>query len=108
MNKEQNPDTYFSDYEIFLNKNVVVMLKDNTVYFGHLISFDQYHSITLNYTVERNFYNLCYGEKFKGVVVIRGDSISIIGISKLNLKKYTRLDFETLKSLIVKEKECLS
>lgn len=95
----------FRDYEVFLNKNVVVMLKDNTVYYGLFISFDQYHSITLNFAIERNFHKLCYGEKFKGVVVIRGDFIAVIGPSNLDMKKYTRLEFETINSLNSVENE---
>lgn len=76
------------------------MLKDNKFYYGILKSFDQYNSITLNYSVERIFYENMYAEKYHGLLVIRGDTISLIGISQNNFKNYKKQDFNFIFNLL--------
>lgn len=88
------------DYEYYLNKHVVVMLKDSRFYYGLFKSFDQYNSITLNYAVERIFHESKYAEKFQGLLVIRGDTISLIGLSRNDFKDYEKLDYPVLLDLI--------
>lgn len=95
-------DICFREYEKYINKHVVVMSKDGRFYYGIFKSFDQYNSITLNYSVERLFYKNNYAEKFQGLLVIRGDTISLIGISKMDYKEFNKLDYDVLSELISK------
>ncbi|KAF9763591.1 putative U6 snRNA-associated Sm-like protein LSm1 [Nosema granulosis] len=87
----------FRDFEDFLEKHVVVMLKDNRSFYGIFKSFDQYNSITLNFAIERIFDGNEYGEKFHGLFVIRGDTVVLVGTSLCDFKKYRKIDFETIK-----------
>ncbi|EOB13935.1 U6 snRNA-associated Sm-like protein LSm1 [Nosema bombycis CQ1] len=90
----------FRDFECFLEKHVVVMLKDGRSYYGIFKSFDQYNSITLNYAIERIFDGEEYGEKFLGLFVIRGDVVMLVGISKCDFKKYKKVDYEIIKKRV--------
>jgi U6 snRNA-associated Sm-like protein LSm1 len=98
----------FREYEKYINKHVVVMLKDNRFYYGVFKSFDQYNSITLNYSVERIFHENSYAEKFQGLLVIRGDTISLIGISKMDFKEYNKMEYSVLLEIINKSILCSS
>ncbi|WUR02812.1 U6 snRNA-associated Sm-like protein LSM1 [Vairimorpha necatrix] len=98
-------DFYVREYEQYLNKHVVVMLKDNKFYYGLFKSFDQYLSVTLNYAVERIFHEEMYAEKFHGLMAIRGDTISLIGLSKHDFKDYQKLEYSELVEIIKKANE---
>lgn len=87
MPMESVTDREFSEY---LEKEVVVLIKDEHYLYGVFKSYDQYNSITLNYVLERIFHQDSYAEQRLGLMVIRGESIVLIATGtppQINLKK---------------------
>lgn len=89
---EQSPicDRELAEY---LEKTVVVLLKDDTYLQGVFKSYDQYNSITLNYVLERIFHGDAYAEKKQGLMVIRGENIVFIGVGSPSLKNLRKVDY---------------
>ncbi|KHN69785.1 LSM domain-containing protein [Ordospora colligata OC4] len=85
------------DYEAYLEKSVVVMLRDKRHLYGIMKSFDQFNSITLDKVVERIFHNDKYAEKIHQLFIIRGENISIIGLGSFDIPSNLSLtDFDVL------------
>lgn len=92
------------EFENYLEKNVTVVLKDNRYLYGTFKSYDQYNSITLNFVVERIFYEDQFAERRQGLVVVRGESIVLIGLCTPKLESLKKADFDILWEKIEKEK----
>lgn len=75
----------FRDYEVYLEQEVVVMLRDGRYLCGIMKSFDQFNSIALDMVVERIFHGRRYAERKHGLFVIRGENISMIGLGSSKL-----------------------
>lgn len=84
------------EFEEYLDKNILVLLRDGSYMFGVLKSYDQYNSISLNFTIQRIFDGDRYAEKKLGLVSLRGESIVFIGICDQPLKYKQKIDYETL------------
>ncbi|EDQ31329.1 U6 snRNA-associated Sm-like protein LSm8 [Enterocytozoon bieneusi H348] len=85
------------EYSSYVDKNVVVILKDNSLLYGTLKSYDQYNNISLNYAVQRIFHNNQYAEKMIGFIVIRGDTIVMISLARYDLSGLEKTEFFKLK-----------
>ncbi|OMJ28130.1 U6 snRNA-associated Sm-like protein LSm1 [Smittium culicis] len=80
-----------------VDKRVHVALRDGKKLFGVLRSFDQYGSLILQDTIERVFIEGGYGNIDRGIFIIRGENIILLGeldhekendFQNLNLKLY--------------------
>ena len=90
----------------YIDKKVMTILQDGSIYIGFLRTFDQYGTILLHKTIERIYIESDYGEIPLGVFLIRSDNIVLIGEIEpdkeypvgLNLLpkeyKYLRLSFD--------------
>lgn len=86
-----------SGYKQYLEKSVIVLLRSNRYIYGTLKSYDQYHSIALNYAVERIFHENRYSEKKHGLIVLRGENISLIGLgASFDTHGLIKADFDEL------------
>lgn len=84
-------------YEDYLDKNVVIMIRNGRYIYGVLKSYDQYHSITLNFATERIFLNNKYSEKRHGLIILRGESILLVGMGgHFDTQKLVQVDFNML------------
>lgn len=54
-------------------------MRDGKCLIGHLRSVDQFANITLTQAVERIFVDKEYGDVYRGVVLVRGDNLVIVG-----------------------------
>lgn len=77
------------EYELYLEKNIVVHLKDSRFLYGILKSYDQYNCISLNFASERIYTGKKYSENRLGLVSIRGECITFIGLCKQTAGKIT-------------------
>jgi U6 snRNA-associated Sm-like protein LSm1 len=57
----------------------VVILRDGRKFFGLLRSFDQYGNLVLTDTFERYYVDLEYAEEYRGVYLIRGENVCLVG-----------------------------
>lgn len=62
-----------------LDKLVVVMLIDDQMLIGRLRSIDQFNNLVLLETVERICIGKEYGDIDRGVLVVRGENILLVG-----------------------------
>lgn len=84
-------------YECYLERPVMMLLRNNRYMYGTLKSYDQYNSVALNFAVERIFRNDRYAEKHHGLVVIRGENITLIGMGAApRLLHLEKAEFEEL------------
>lgn len=81
------------DNEMFLDKKVVVHMRDGKYLYGIFRSFDQFSNITLENATERIFFENMFSERKVGLHIIRGESIVFIGIPKLDLSRFKKVDW---------------
>lgn len=90
-----------NDLEEFLDKDVVVLMKDGKYIFGIFRSFDQFHSVTIEEATERIFCGPEYCEKKVGVYVIRGENVVLICINSKSLKDHKKISYEKMLSKVI-------
>ena len=93
----------FKEYESYVNRNVIVLLKDGQFLYGTFKSYDQYNSITLNFTVQRIFYKSSYAENKIGLIAIRGENIVSIAEGEYNVDGLKKVDYSELKERLDEE-----
>lgn len=96
VNKEESIGIGDREFAEYLEKDVVVILKDDSYLYGIFKSYDQYNSLTLNYVVERIFHEDTYAERRQGLMVVRGENVVAIGTGKLNIRNLKMVDYEYL------------
>lgn len=62
-----------------VDKKMVLVLRDNTKLFGVLRSFDQYGNLVFQDSYERIYIDDCYADIPKGVYLIRGENVVLMG-----------------------------
>lgn len=82
------------DNEMFLDKKVVVHMRDGKYLYGIFRSFDQFSNITLENATERIFFENMFSERKVGLHIIRGESIVFIGIPRLDLSRFRKVDWD--------------
>lgn len=92
------------EFEEYIDKEVLVLLRDDTYLYGIFKSYDQYNSISLNFTTLRIFHENKYAEKRLGLISLRGESIVLIGINKHDFRKKQKVDFDILENELIKNK----
>lgn len=90
-------DIDLMEYSNYIDKSVIIILKDNSILYGILKSYDQYNNISLNYAVQRIFHNNQYAEKMIGFIVVRGDTIVMISLARYDLSGLKKTEFLKLK-----------
>lgn len=76
------------DNEQFLDKVVIVVMKDGKCLHGIFRSFDQFNNITLENVTERVYEDDKYTERNFDLFVIRGESIFFFGIGNFDDSKF--------------------
>ncbi|RVD91335.1 LSM domain-containing protein [Tubulinosema ratisbonensis] len=80
------------DNEQFLDKPVIVVMKDGKCLQGIFRSFDQFNNITLEDVNEREYQEGMFKERNIDLFVIRGESIFFFGIGKYDDSKYKMIE----------------
>ncbi|KAG4303981.1 hypothetical protein PORY_002634, partial [Pneumocystis oryctolagi] len=88
MSLEANPQLFIT-YTLLhscLDKKLMVILRDGKKLIGILRSFDQYANLVLQGTVERIYADQVYGDIPRGVFIIRGENVVLVGEIDLDKK----------------------
>ncbi|KTW28489.1 hypothetical protein T552_01749 [Pneumocystis carinii B80] len=81
-----------------LDKKLMVILRDGRKLIGILRSFDQYANLVLQETIERIYVDQVYGDIPRGVFIVRGENVVLVGEidqnkkSDLNLKEVSAVE----------------
>eukprot|EP01112_Ceratiomyxa_fruticulosa_P007730 TRINITY_DN2001_c0_g2_i4.p1 TRINITY_DN2001_c0_g2~~TRINITY_DN2001_c0_g2_i4.p1 ORF type:complete len:132 (-),score=32.98 TRINITY_DN2001_c0_g2_i4:31-426(-) len=99
----------FIYFSFFLGK-LMVVLRDGKKLVGTLRSYDQFANVVLQDTYERVYVGSEYGENLKGLYLIRGENVVLLGeIDELQeqqrLSKLTKLSWEEIGKREKEEKE---
>ncbi|ORY96680.1 hypothetical protein BCR43DRAFT_474529 [Syncephalastrum racemosum] len=62
-----------------VDKKVIVVLRDGRKLIGTLRSFDQFANLVLQDTIERIYVGSCYGDIPRGIFLIRGENVVLLG-----------------------------
>jgi len=96
-----------------LDKRLLVVLRDGRTLIGELSSVDQFANLVLENTIERIHVGKLYGDIPRGVFVIRGENVVLLGEidpEKEKKSKLTSVSVETIldeqrQEMIIKEKQ---
>ena len=84
----------------YIDKYMMIILRDGTVYIGELRTFDQFTNVVLEDAWIRNYVDKKLYEKFIGTLLIRGDNVVFFAeidpnkdsmIERINEKEYKKL-----------------
>ncbi|ORD94644.1 LSM1 [Enterospora canceri] len=92
----------FREYERYVNKTVVVVLKSLQFLYGSLKSYDQYNNISLNFTTQRIFHENTYAEKNLGLVSVRGENVVVIAVAEFDLDGLEKVEYNHLETKLLK------
>ncbi|CAO3608323.1 unnamed protein product [Mucor fragilis] len=62
-----------------IDKKLMVVLRDGRKLIGTLRSFDQFANLVLQDTIERIYVGNCYGDIPRGIFLIRGENVVLLG-----------------------------
>ncbi|KAI8593490.1 SM-like, degradation of cytoplasmic mRNAs and positively regulates transcription initiation [Geranomyces variabilis] len=62
-----------------IDKKILVILRDGRKLIGWLRSYDQFANLVLQDTVERTYVAGQYGDVYRGIFVIRGENVVLLG-----------------------------
>ncbi|KAI8078718.1 LSM1 protein [Halteromyces radiatus] len=62
-----------------VDKKLMVVLRDGRKLIGTLRSFDQFANLVLQDTIERIYVRNCYGDIPRGIFLIRGENVVLLG-----------------------------
>ena len=62
-----------------IDKKQLVVLRDGRILIGYLRSVDQFANLVLHKSVERIHVNSLYGDIPKGIFVVRGENVVLLG-----------------------------
>nr|CAH0108629.1 unnamed protein product [Daphnia galeata] len=68
-----------------LDKKVIVVLRDGRTLIGYLRSVDQFANLVLHRTIERIHVGKEYGDIPRGVFIVRGENVALLG--EIDLEK---------------------
>ncbi|CAB09117.1 U6 snRNA-associated Sm-like protein LSm1 [Schizosaccharomyces pombe] len=77
----------------YVDRKVIVVLRDGKKLIGILRSFDQFANLMLQYTIERIYVDDMYGDIDRGVYIVRGENVVLLG--ELDLDK----EYDAVKQL---------
>ena len=64
---------------MFFLEKVIVVLRDGRTLIGYLRSVDQFANLVLHRTIERIHVGKEYGDIPRGVFIVRGENVALLG-----------------------------
>ena len=65
--------------DTFLDKRLLIWLRDDRRLYGILRSFDHFQNLVLQDTYERWYLDLEFCEEYRGVYLVRGENVVMVG-----------------------------
>ncbi|KAI9337749.1 Sm-like ribonucleoprotein [Obelidium mucronatum] len=93
-----------------VDKKLLVILRDGRKLIGFLRSYDQFANLVLQDTMERMYHNDTYGEEYRGMFVVRGENVVLLGEldeerEAVHLKSLREVPSAEINAIVKKEAE---
>ncbi|KJE93313.1 LSM1 protein [Capsaspora owczarzaki ATCC 30864] len=88
-----------------LDKKLMVVLRDGRKLIGFLRSFDQFANLVLQDTIERIYVGDAYGDIPRGIFLIRGENVVLLGEIDLQKDAQTTLRQLPVEEILVLQRE---
>ena len=95
----------------YIDKQLMIILRDGKKLIGYLRSIDQYANLLLSSTFERIYVNNKYADIQRGIYLIRGENVVLLGEVdmnmplKVNLEQVSEMEIKELQSIEKKKQE---
>ncbi|KAI9480742.1 MAG: LSM1 protein [Benjaminiella poitrasii] len=88
-----------------IDKKLMVVLRDGRKLIGTLRSFDQFANLVLQDTIERIYVGNCYGDIPRGIFLIRGENVVLLGEIDLEKEEHINLRQVPVEEILVAQRE---
>ncbi|EIE84618.1 hypothetical protein RO3G_09328 [Rhizopus delemar RA 99-880] len=88
-----------------IDKKLMVVLRDGRKLIGILRSFDQFANLVLQDTIERIYVRGCYGDIPRGVFLIRGENVVLLGEIDVDKEDQINLRQVSVEEILVAQRE---
>ncbi|KAI8614220.1 U6 snRNA-associated Sm-like protein LSm1 [Chytriomyces sp. MP71] len=93
-----------------VDKKLLVNLRDGRKLIGWLRSYDQFANLVLQDTMERMYHEGIYGEEYRGMFVVRGENVVLLGEvneekEAMHLRSLREVPSAEINAIIKKEAE---
>ncbi|KAK9719074.1 Sm-like protein LSm1 [Basidiobolus ranarum] len=87
-----------------VDKKVLVILRDGRKLIGILRSYDQFANLVLQDTIERIYVGECYGDIPRGIFIVRGENVVLLGEVDLEKEDDIHLRQLPIEEILVAQK----
>ena len=84
----------------YIDKQLMIILRDGKKLIGYLRSIDQYANLLLSSTFERIYVNNKYADIQRGIYIIRGENVVLLGEVDLNMPPKVKLEQVSEKEIL--------
>ncbi|PHZ11317.1 LSM1 protein, partial [Rhizopus microsporus ATCC 52813] len=88
-----------------IDKKLMVVLRDGRKLIGTLRSFDQFANLVLQDTIERIYVGNCYGDIPRGIFLIRGENVVLLGEIDLDKEEEINLRQVPVEEILAAQRE---
>ncbi|KAI9010371.1 hypothetical protein CLU79DRAFT_710599 [Phycomyces nitens] len=88
-----------------VDKKLMVVLRDGRKLIGTLRSFDQYANLVLQDTIERIYVGNCFGDIPRGIFIIRGENVVLLGELDIEKEECANLREVPVEEILVAQRE---
>eukprot|EP00128_Syssomonas_multiformis_P010635 Colp12_sorted_trinity150504_noHs@12433 len=88
-----------------VDKKLLVILRDGRKLIGYLRSFDQFANLVLQDTIERIYVGNQYGDIHRGIYLIRGENVVLLGEIDLEKEKESTLEEVPVEDILIAQAE---
>ncbi|KAG0733058.1 hypothetical protein G6F57_002678 [Rhizopus arrhizus] len=88
-----------------IDKKLMVVLRDGRKLIGTLRSFDQFANLVLQDTIERIYVGQCYGDIPRGIFLIRGENVVLLGEIDLDKEDQINLRQVPVEEILAAQRE---
>ncbi|CDH58516.1 u6 snrna-associated sm-like protein lsm1 [Lichtheimia corymbifera JMRC:FSU:9682] len=88
-----------------VDKKLMVILRDGRKLIGILRSFDQFANLVLQDTIERIYVGNCYGDIPRGIFLIRGENVVLLGEIDVDKEHRTNLRQVPVEDILIAQRE---
>uniref|UniRef100_UPI00358E37B7 U6 snRNA-associated Sm-like protein LSm1 n=1 Tax=Myxine glutinosa TaxID=7769 RepID=UPI00358E37B7 len=88
-----------------IDKKHLVLLRDGRTLIGFLRSIDQFANLVLHRTIERIHVGRRYGDIPRGIFVVRGENVVLLGEIDVEKEAETRLERVSIEEILAAQRE---